>query len=282
MNDIIRKTEVLPRQVAWWRVNLARIGKVIALYAITVVAFVALMWLFFSHGGPLGRALRHLGISEATTLDAMNVTGLAVLFLLTMIVRRVRFGRACRELGIVPFATRGVVVGLAAIVISVMVLYAVGYRARVQNIGVLWATDIFGPFIEEVLFRGFLFLQFRRWVGLPFWLAAVLASVPFALEHTYEGSSTIVLIEVMTVTFAGGLVFCWLVERWESLWVAWVLHAGLNFTFDIFPFGTTAANNLPGNLHRLFVVVLLVVATAALTKSHKGAHPKNSQATCLL
>lgn len=258
---------------------MARTGKVLALFFITVAVYVALMWLFFSHSGPAGRALRSLGANEATTLDVMNIAGLVALLGITMALRRARLGRACRDLGILPFSTRGVAIALIAFVISATALYAFGYRAQLHNTGALWATDIFGPFIEEVLFRGFLFLQFRRWVGLPFWLAAALASVPFALEHTYEGSSAIVLAEVMVVTFAGGVIFCWLVERWGSLWVAWVLHAGLNFTFDIFPFGATAANNLPGNLHRLFVVVLVVVGTAVLTRGSKDIRQKSPQAT---
>lgn len=55
----------------------------------------------------------------------------------------------------------------------------------------------------EILFRGFLFRQFRRWTDIPFWIAAVLSSFVFAYRHRYEGHTLITSLKAAGVTFVG-------------------------------------------------------------------------------
>ena len=71
------------------------------------------------------------------------------------------------------------------------------------------------PFVEEVLFRGFLFAAFRRTFG--FWLGAVGVSLLFAVAHGQAN----VGIDVFVLS----MFLCYLREKTDSLWPSIALHA---------------------------------------------------------
>ena len=242
-----------------------RIGRIAFLYGVLAVLWFTLM-AFFGPTGILGTRIIHAGYGIGAVLCVLNVVGFAVLLGATMMVRRARLPHVLKILGVRPWSWRAVAASLFAILAAVMLLYALGYRAQHRSATTVIPFDLLGPFVEEAIFRGFLFLQLRRWVQLPFWIAATLASVPFALEHTYQGVTTIALLEVLAVTFFGGIVLCWLVERWGTLWSAWVLHAGLNLLFSLFPLGANASDNVIGNIQRLLAIVCALLATWILTR----------------
>ena len=254
---------------AGWRGITRQASLVVALFAITIglwFAFIAL----FGPIGPVWPRIVHAGYGEGVALIILNVAAFAGIVIVTMLLRRKRLTGAIHVLGIAPFSWRAILVTLVAVCVAVAMLYVLSYRPRITSYTALLGEAFIGPFVEEVLFRGFLYRQFRRWVGLPFWLAAALSSVPFALEHVNQGSSITLMWEILGWTFAGGIVFCWLVERWRCIWGAWAVHAGLNFTAAAFPLGgATAALNLTGNVQRLLVVVLVVIGTLWVTRGNK-------------
>jgi membrane protease YdiL (CAAX protease family) len=118
-----------------------------------------------------------------------------------------------------------------------------------------------GPFAEEVLFRGFLFLVLRR-LGWSFWSAAAASSILFGLAHIQVvwgallggASSGAARYELLTapgqylmrvaVIAAGGLLFAWIADRWQSLWPAIGLHAAINFWSDLVWGEARLANHL--------------------------------------
>ncbi len=71
------------------------------------------------------------------------------------------------------------------------------------------------PFVEEMLFRGFLFTAFRRVFG--FWGGAVGVSLLFAIAHGQ--------LNVGIDVFVLSLFLCGLREKTNSLWPAIGLHA---------------------------------------------------------
>lgn len=70
------------------------------------------------------------------------------------------------------------------------------------------------PFVEELMFRGFMFKGFRS--RLPFWLAAIGVSALFGYVHGQWN--------VGLDVFVMSMVACYLVEKTKSLWPAIFLH----------------------------------------------------------
>jgi membrane protease YdiL (CAAX protease family) len=143
------------------------------------------------------------------------------------------------------------------------ILYVGRGAPQMPDLGSLVAAGIAGTFAEEVGFRGFLFLQFRRWVALPFWVATIASSALFGLAHYGQGHTVATSLAATGVTFLGGVLFCWLTERSGDLWAAIILHAGFNVVWATFKLGDNAVGNLPANAARLTAVATLIVITVA-------------------
>ncbi len=77
------------------------------------------------------------------------------------------------------------------------------------------ALVLLAPFVEEVLFRGFLFSAFRRTFG--FWIGAIGVSLLFAVAHGQAN----VGIDVFVLS----MFLCYLREKTDSLWPAIALHS---------------------------------------------------------
>ena len=77
---------------------------------------------------------------------------------------------------------------------------------------------LFGPFAEEVFFRGFLLAALVPALGT--FRAAVVASALFAVAHVDVG--------VMVPFFFTGLLLSWLYVRTRSIWPPMLAHAGQN------------------------------------------------------
>ena len=190
----------------------------------------------------------------------------------TMAMWRSGLARALDALAIARFSPRGCLVSLVAIAAGLAVLLLAGAKYTPQPLGPLLIFGAIGPFVEEVQFRGFLFRQMRRWGGAPFWVAAVLASLAFGAGHFYAGSSLANAVMNSTITFVGGMLFCWLVERWNSIWPGFIIHAGLNLVWSLFALGENAVGGKMGNLARLATLVVMIVLTALLApRSRRGA-----------
>jgi membrane protease YdiL (CAAX protease family) len=92
----------------------------------------------------------------------------------------------------------------------------VGLEHR-ELVAALLLAILVGPFVEELLFRGFL-LGFMGQVVGERW-ALVCVSALFALMHGLAGLPVIFLLSL----FLG-----WLLQRTRSLWVSWSAHALFN------------------------------------------------------
>lgn len=105
----------------------------------------------------------------------------------------------------------------------------IGFVAT-QNIGelvlVFVALVIIPPFVEEIVFRGFLFRPYRARFG--FWLASMLVSLVFALAH----APVVVCIDVFVLS----MFLCYLREKTQSLWSPIFLHMIKNFVAFVYLF----------------------------------------------
>ena len=77
------------------------------------------------------------------------------------------------------------------------------------------ALVVLAPFVEEVLFRGFLFTAFRKTFG--FWVGAIGVSLIFAVAHGQAN--------VGVDVFVLSLFLCYLREKTGTLWTAIALHS---------------------------------------------------------
>lgn len=106
----------------------------------------------------------------------------------------------------------------------------VGAEARLQaafdrlwNDNFLLLTGlVVAPVLEEVIYRGPLYL-FRKWSENTLWWAAALAlALLFALSHTRAGLSLLPLVAL-------GMASGWLVARTKKFWPSLALHFMYNF-----------------------------------------------------
>ena len=79
------------------------------------------------------------------------------------------------------------------------------------------------PFVEETVFRGFIFTGLRN--NLKWWWSALLTSVIFASAHLEFGSGQPLLWSAAIDTFTLSMVLCYLRQKTDSLWPGILLHA---------------------------------------------------------
>lgn len=85
-------------------------------------------------------------------------------------------------------------------------------------IPIFFLVVLFGPFAEEVLFRGFIYPGISNSFG-PI-RAALVTSALFALAHQQAG--------VMIPIFVTGLMLAWLYHRSGSIWPSFIAHGMQN------------------------------------------------------
>jgi uncharacterized protein len=198
-------------------------------------------------------------------------TGVILVIAVTMALRRKGLGGALSALGLRPFAAQGVVLAVLALTALAFVAGWLGHPFVMPALGTALSLGLVGPFAAELLFRGFLFRQGREWARMPFWGAAVLSSLLYGLGHFSQGETAGASILAVLISFGLGLVFCWLTERWGSLWPAIVLHAGLDFLWLAYLLGDNAIGGEIGNAARLSALVVVVAGTLFFTRRDKTA-----------
>lgn len=104
----------------------------------------------------------------------------------------------------------GVVLGVAAATMAAWLFreYNMGQQPPFAE---LWIAVTWGPLIEEVVFRGYLYSfseqLLRRWMSNPGWLIVVGIALLFALSHLIKSGITPVQVGSVVGT---GILFGWL------------------------------------------------------------------------
>lgn len=92
-----------------------------------------------------------------------------------------------------------------------------------------WMVALFGvliaPIAEEIAFRGFLYPSLRRWTGAA--VAAVLASVPFALLHAQQVAHA---WGPLAMVFLVSVILCTVRDRTGSVAASALVHASYNLS----------------------------------------------------
>ena len=158
-----------------------------------------------------------------------------------------RDSSAWTELGLDRGARSGLRFGLLA---TTPMLLAVFFLPSSVDADTLIGTALIGPFVEELLFRGFLFRQLVRRAGWSVPTAIAVSAIFFGFGHVPFADSDIwialrgpLYISPRIVTdfsvalqyAVGGALFAWIASRWNSLWPAIALHGLINFWWALTP-----------------------------------------------
>jgi len=121
-------------------------------------------------------------------------------------------------------------------------------------------TALLFPLAEEIIFRGFGFVFVRKTLGWPMAAALLVQAAIFGLIHWLgAGAGTGVALQVLAITFAGGIVFAVLdALGGYSIWNGLVLHVSLNAAWTVFAVSQNAATGWTGNVLRIAGAVLAI------------------------
>jgi uncharacterized protein len=134
---------------------------------------------------------------------------------------------------------------------------AEGVRAE----DVAWLS-VGSPIFEELTFRGLAVGALLRLCGWPWWLACLWPAVFFGYAHFGQEQDAASIAGIVALTGIGGLLFGWLYVRWGfNLWPAIFLHIGLNGLWTVFDLGDNALGGWLGNVMRIGVIIIAIVAT---------------------
>jgi len=169
---------------------------------------------------------------------------------------------------------RGFFIGLGFAVIVVIPMLAGSALLGEFTGNIVWAEllhkTLIAAFMEELLFRGFVFgLLFTRlrWGFVP---ASLPGAVIFAIAHLYQGSGFTESAGIFFVTFIGSLWFAWLYTEWNNnLWVPVWLHALMNLSWALFYPVHTALGDMGSDIFRMVTIALTVMITVVYCRKRK-------------
>lgn len=130
--------------------------------------------------------------------------------------------------------------------------------------------SLIAGFMEEYLFRGFLFGILFRKLGWGFIPASLLGGLIFGLGHVYQGSTFSETIGVFLVTSLGAVWFSWLYIEWKNnLWVPIFLHTLMNLSWVLFEVSDNALGGSYTNVFRIITISLTIFLTIRLNKKNE-------------
>lgn len=144
--------------------------------------------------------------------------------------------RRVSALQTLTYAACGIVMYYVTLVAALALASGAGLIDMNQQQDIGFSRDTSGPFlvlvflglvvlpafVEELLFRGFLFTRLRR--VLPFWWTTLVVSVVFGALHLQLGDGSPPLWSVMIDTAVLSVVLCYARERTGSIWAGVLMH----------------------------------------------------------
>ena len=167
-----------------------------------------------------------------------------------------------KGLGITLLATSPMLIGFAV---------TSPFNSELTGVRVM-EFSILPGFMEEVLFRGFLFGLFFRQIRIGFFPVILLVSILFGAGHLYQGNDLGSTLGVFLITAVGSGLFAWLYIEWNSnLWVPIGMHILMNLYWDMFVIdASTALGGMLPNVFRFATVILIIVMTIMKIKKGKS------------
>lgn len=130
-------------------------------------------------------------------------------------------------------------------------------------------TIVLAAFLEELIFRGFLFGQLYRYGKVGFVWAVIFPAVLFGLGHLYQGHSIVSSLLAFGVTALGALYFSWVYVKCDyNLWIPIGLHLFMNLCWTVFPVegNVNAVGSMMPNILRIVSILLTIALIIILCK----------------
>lgn len=147
----------------------------------------------------------------------------------------------------------------------------IGSFDRELSLDYLLRMVILAAFLEELIFRGFLFGQLYRYGKVGFIWAVIVPAILFGLGHLYQGHSLLSSLSAFGVTALGALYFSWVYVKCDyNLWIPIGLHMFMNFCWIVFPEegNVNAVGSLMPNILRLISILLTITLITILSKKN--------------
>jgi len=177
------------------------------------------------------------------------------------------FGNFFKETGLNKGFITGLILGAVAVLPMFLSSALAGSIPRDLTFWQVVRATIFPGFMEEYLFRAFLFGLLFRHMGWGFIPAALLGAFIFGLEHVYQGTSPGQSAAIFLVTALGGAWYAWLFTEWgNNLWIPVFLHTFMNLSWVLFE---VEVNALGGWYSNIFRVITIAIATIFTIIHHK-------------
>lgn len=125
------------------------------------------------------------------------------------------------------------------------------------------------PFIEETVYRGFVFGRLFRASGWGFLPAASVAAVPLALVYLFQGQCIISVLGLFFSTAIGSMVLCWIYAEWNfNLWCVVWLHVLMALTRMLFVIDSAHIGSVTVILH--YAAILSAIGLTIFYKKRRG------------
>ncbi len=218
------------------------------LVALIVSAAIAVGWLYVAHPQAFAAIQKHPTAISAPVFVSFSIVqlvfeGAGVIVILVGLPKVAHFSLA--QLGFRPIGLRAIWYGLLGAVgmvivadiganlvqsvthsthqeLAVQIFESIRHNSRIVIFFVLYAV-ILQPFIEEMVFRVFLFNLVLRYSG--FWTAAVISAALFGLTHLLTGSADAPSSALLGL---GGIVLAWVYYRSHNAYASMISHALFN------------------------------------------------------
>lgn len=167
-----------------------------------------------------------------------------------------------REMGL----SRGFKTGLLVAGIAIIPMFTgsaiMGKIPEELTIWDLIISSLLPGFLEEYLFRAFLFGLLFRKMGWGFIPASVLGALIFGMGHVYQGTFLGQSAGIFLVTALGAAWYAWLMTEWEhNLWVPAFLHTLMNLSWVLFEVEANALGGWSSNIFRVLTIALATFIT---------------------
>jgi membrane protease YdiL (CAAX protease family) len=168
---------------------------------------------------------------------------------------------------------KGVITGFLFSIVTVSPMFIssafIGHIGENLKIVSLIQQTLLAGFMEEYLFRGFLFGLLFRKLGWGFIPASIVGAFIFGIGHLYQGSTFQETVGVFLVTSLGAVWFAWLYIEWNNnLWISIFLHILMNLSWALFEVSTNALGGGYTNLFRIITITLTILITIKYNKEN--------------
>lgn len=194
------------------------------------------------------------------------IVGYSIMFIAVLILTAVviKSKELFSFLGFKGSILKGFCISLICVLPLFILFQILGSFNSDTTLSLILRKSIFPGFMEEFMFRAFMFGLLFRYAKTGFFWAVILPALLFGSLHLYQGHDVISSLAAFGVTFIGAVYFSWMYVEWNyNLWVPVGLHILMNGAWVMFSMEGTevAAGGLISNIARVISILLAITIT---------------------